>query len=55
MNRAKSTLDYALDSGITLGPDAMKAYLRLKSDLTSTKNQGIFSSISSIFGGKKEE
>ena len=52
---AKSTLDYALESDLTLGPDAMKAFLTLKADFTSGKSQGIFSTISSIFGGKQEK
>jgi hypothetical protein len=53
---AKSTLDYAMDYGITLGPEATKAYLMLSANMkASSGNRGIFSTFTDFFSTKKDK
>jgi hypothetical protein len=55
VSAAKSTLAFAIESGITLGPEATKAYLQLNADLKSSSSSGIFASIAHMFRGKKDK
>ena len=55
ISAAKSTLDYAMDLGITLGPEASKAYLVLSANLKSSNSRGIFSAFSDMFSAKKDK